>query len=94
MLANIAVLVDYYDCPEVIEIFSSMWIESLQDKLPIQYGRDMTLWLFISYVFQLDNIFSQMTKIAVTQSTEPVMTLELPIPSIVTGELFCSANSA
>ncbi|OBR10433.1 Nuclear pore protein-like protein [Colletotrichum higginsianum IMI 349063] len=83
MLAKIAVHVDYYDCLEVTEIFSSMWIESLQDKLPIQYGRDMILWLLISHVFQQDDIFSQMTKIAVTQSKEPVPTLELPIPSIV-----------
>ncbi|CCF37178.1 hypothetical protein CH063_08580 [Colletotrichum higginsianum] len=49
MLAKIAVHVDYYDCLEVTEIFSSMWIESLQDKLPIQYGRDMILWLLISH---------------------------------------------
>ncbi|KAJ0162450.1 hypothetical protein CTA2_4530 [Colletotrichum tanaceti] len=88
MLAKMAVLVDYYDCLEVIEIFSSMWIESLKNKLlnglPTQYGRDMVLWLLISHVFQQDDVFSQMTKIAVTQSKEPVLTMELPIPSIVT----------
>ncbi|KAK6215114.1 hypothetical protein QIS74_08133 [Colletotrichum tabaci] len=83
MLAKIAVLIDYYDCLEVIEIFSSMWIESLKKSLPTQYGRDMVLWLLISHVFKQDEIFSQMTKIAVTQSKEPVLTLELPIPSIV-----------
>ncbi|KAK1991092.1 hypothetical protein LX36DRAFT_694949 [Colletotrichum falcatum] len=62
ILAKIAVLVDYYDSLEVVEVFASIWIGVLKNKLPTQYGRDM---------------------IAVTQSTEPVPTLELPIPSIV-----------
>ncbi|TQN73720.1 hypothetical protein CSHISOI_01678, partial [Colletotrichum shisoi] len=84
MLAKIAVLVDYYDSPEVVEVFANIWIDALKDKLSTQYGRDMVLWLLISYVFQQEDIFLQMTKIAVTQSTEPVPTLELPIPSIVT----------
>ncbi|KZL64984.1 hypothetical protein CT0861_12834 [Colletotrichum tofieldiae] len=84
MLAKIAVLVDYYDSPEVVEVFASIWIGVLKNKLPTQYGRDMVLWLLISHVFQQDDIFSQMAKIAVTQSTGPVPTLELPIPSIVT----------
>ncbi|WQF76291.1 hypothetical protein CDEST_01305 [Colletotrichum destructivum] len=84
MLAKIAVLVDYYDSPEVVEVFASIWIGALKNKLPTQYGRDMVLWLLISHVFQQDDVFSLMTKIAVIQSTEPVPTLELPIPSIVT----------
>ncbi|WQF87603.1 hypothetical protein CDEST_12617 [Colletotrichum destructivum] len=84
MLAKIAVLVDYYDSLEVTEVYASIWIDGLNEKLPTDYSRDMVLWLLVSYVFQQDDIFSQMTKIAVTQSTEPVMTLELPIPSIVT----------
>ncbi|CCF34596.1 hypothetical protein CH063_01168 [Colletotrichum higginsianum] len=63
MLAKIAVLVDYYDSPEVVEVFANIWIGALKNKLPTQYGRDM---------------------IAVIQSTEPLPTLELPIPSIVT----------
>ncbi|TDZ28499.1 hypothetical protein C8035_v007586 [Colletotrichum spinosum] len=84
MLAKIAVLVDYYDSPEVIEVFTNIWIGELKDKLPTQYGRNMILWLLISHVFQKKGIFFQMTKIAATQSKEPVPTLELPIPSIVT----------
>ncbi|KAK2051181.1 hypothetical protein LY76DRAFT_599538 [Colletotrichum caudatum] len=84
MLAKVAVLVDYYDSPEVVEVFANIWIGALKNKLPTQYGRDMVLWLLISHVFQQDDVFSQMTKIAVIQSTEPVPTLELPIPSIVT----------
>ncbi|KAK6206184.1 hypothetical protein QIS74_13603 [Colletotrichum tabaci] len=84
MLAKIAVLVDDYNSSEVVEVFANIWIDALKDKLSTQYGRDDVLWLLISYVFQQEDIFLQMTKIAVTQSTGPVPTLELPIPSILT----------
>ncbi|TDZ36858.1 hypothetical protein CTRI78_v011225 [Colletotrichum trifolii] len=83
MLAKIAVLVDYYDAPEVVEVYANIWIDELEGELPTQHGRDMVLWLLVSHVFQQENVFSRMTQIAVTQSLKPVPTLGLPIPSIV-----------
>lgn len=86
MLAKLAVLVDYYDCHEAIEIYCPLWVGSLKDKLPDDYGRDMVLWLLISHVFQQDDIFRQMTQVAALKSDGPVRTMELPIPSIVVGK--------
>ncbi|EXF86038.1 hypothetical protein CFIO01_07606 [Colletotrichum fioriniae PJ7] len=83
MLAKLAVLVDYYDCHEVIEVYCPLWIGSLKDKLPDDYGRDMVLWLLISHIFQQDDIFRQMTQVAVLKSDGPIRTMELPIPSSV-----------
>ncbi|KAL2882827.1 hypothetical protein SGCOL_001517 [Colletotrichum sp. CLE4] len=86
MLAKLAVLVDYYECHEVIEIYCPGWIGSLSDKLPADYGRDMVLWLLISHVFQQYDIFQQMTRVAVLKSADPVRTMELPIPSSLVGK--------
>ncbi|KAK0369094.1 hypothetical protein CLIM01_13545 [Colletotrichum limetticola] len=83
MLAKLAVLVDYYDCHEVIEVYCPVWIESLRDTLPAEYGRDVILWLLISRVFKQDGIFQQMTQVAVSKSDDPIRTMELPIPSTV-----------
>ncbi|OHE94375.1 hypothetical protein CORC01_10303 [Colletotrichum orchidophilum] len=83
MLAKLAVLIDYYDCHEVIEIYIPRWINPLKINLPTNIGRDMVLWLLIAQVFQQDDIFQQMTQIAVLQTTDPVQTLELPVPSFV-----------
>ncbi|KAI3537971.1 hypothetical protein CSPX01_09768 [Colletotrichum filicis] len=83
MLAKLAVLVDYYDCHEVIEVFYSLWIEPLREDLPSLYCRDSVLWLLISHVFREDAIFKDMTGLAVLQSADPIQTMELPIPSIV-----------
>ncbi|KXH37002.1 hypothetical protein CSIM01_00066 [Colletotrichum simmondsii] len=87
MLAKLAVLVDYYDCHEVIEIYCPAWIGHLRNKLPVDYGRDMVLWLLISHVFQQDDIFQQMTQVAVLKSAGPVRTMELPIPSSLVGKV-------
>ncbi|KAK1990843.1 hypothetical protein LX36DRAFT_620201 [Colletotrichum falcatum] len=83
MLAKIAVLVDYYDCHEVVEVFASMWVDALKNQLPSECGRDLVLWLLISYVFQQDDAFAQITKTAVVKGQGPMPTTNLPIPSIV-----------
>ncbi|KID64478.1 hypothetical protein MAN_06652, partial [Metarhizium hybridum] len=56
-LAKFSVLVDYYDCHEITEFFADIWIEDLQLCLPTVYGRDSTIWLFVSWVFSSENIF-------------------------------------
>ncbi|KAK1971930.1 hypothetical protein LY78DRAFT_11921 [Colletotrichum sublineola] len=82
MLAKIAVLVDYYDCHEVVEVFASMWIDALKDQLPSECSRDLVLWLLIAHVFQHD-IFAKVTKTAVLAGRGPMPTMDLPIPPIV-----------
>jgi hypothetical protein len=81
LLAKIAVLVDYYELSlEVIEIFSTMWIENLRSTMPEICSRDLMLWVCISWVFKQPDIFQEATKVAVMYSTGPVQTMKLPIP--------------
>lgn len=43
-LAKIAILVDYYECLEVVvEMFSSKWMESLKSTIPEIFSRDVML---------------------------------------------------
>lgn len=56
-LAKFSVLVDYYDCHEITDLFANIWIEDLQLCLPTVYGRHSTIWLFVSWVFSDENIF-------------------------------------
>ncbi|KID63607.1 uncharacterized protein G6M90_00g064680 [Metarhizium brunneum] len=79
-LARFSVLVDYYDCHEITEFFANIWIEYLQLSLPTAYGRDSTIWLFVSWVFSSENIFKQMTRLAMTDSQGPLETVCLPLP--------------
>lgn len=51
-LAKIAVLVDFYQCHEAIEVWSKeIWLPRL-DWVFDSYGRDFVLELAISYIFR------------------------------------------
>lgn len=92
MLAKIAVLVDYYDCGEAIELYTDMWIIDLRAnvKIPTTYCRELMLWIWVSWVFRLSGEFELSTIVAIKQSTESIRNLALPIPSWITGMLFFS----
>ncbi len=51
LLAKIAVLVDSYQCHEVVELFAETWIRNLEPDLPSSYGRNLVLWLTVSCTF-------------------------------------------
>jgi hypothetical protein len=87
MLAKIAILVDYYECDESIQLFVDIWVADLEKKahIPQTYCRDLILWMWISWVFRLPELFKLITNVAIKQSVEPVRNLELPIPSWITG---------
>ncbi|KAK8867596.1 hypothetical protein PGQ11_006174 [Apiospora arundinis] len=80
MLAKISVLVDYYRCHEVVELFATCWILDLRPSLPRKYGRDLTLWLLISWVFSQEDLFKTLTKVAIRETAGPLQTMNLPIP--------------
>jgi hypothetical protein len=87
MLAKFAVLADYYECSESVDLFVNIWLADLRVKTPIPttYCRDLILWLWISWIFKLPELFKQVTAVAIVQSAEPVRNLGLPIPTWITG---------
>jgi len=92
MLAKIAVLVDYYECLEVVEIFSRIWIDELKQTVPGTYSRDTMLWICISWVFRQSDQFHLATIAAAKHCRGPVQTMGLPIPDAVIRE-FCDRSS-
>jgi hypothetical protein len=86
MLAKIAVLVDYYECAEAIELFTDLWIHDLkQTTLPTTYCRDLVLWIWVSWVFDIVGQFKEATAVVVRKSVESIRTLDLPIPERVSS---------
>ncbi|OBS14981.1 hypothetical protein FPOA_14011 [Fusarium poae] len=43
MLAKLAMIVDYYECHEIIELYADIWLERLKAEAPTVYGRDCVL---------------------------------------------------
>jgi hypothetical protein len=85
LLAKIAVLVDYYEFGETVELFSETWISSAKAKImrSLVYDRNLVLWMWVSWVFGVDDIFTETTATAIRQSKESLNTLKLPIPAIM-----------
>ncbi|KAF1997511.1 hypothetical protein P154DRAFT_278298 [Amniculicola lignicola CBS 123094] len=96
MLTKVAVLVDYWDCIEVVEILSEVWIEDLRktSTVPGTYCRDTILWLCVSWVFKLASEFDTTTRVVVRKATGPIRTLGLPIPPHVIDKLDDARNAA
>jgi hypothetical protein len=83
MLAEIAVIADYYNCDESIELFVDIWVADLESKTPVPatYCRDLVLWMWVSYAFKLSDIFKQTTSVAIKQCAGPFRDLGFPIPA-------------
>lgn len=86
MLAKVAVLVDYYECREAMYIWTTTWIDALEKELPKTFTRDILLWLWISWFFQLPARFKETTSIVMSWSNGSISNLGLPIPDQVIGE--------
>jgi hypothetical protein len=86
MLAKIAVIVDYYECHEVVEVFSTVGIEQLKETVPVTYSRDTVLWICISCVFHESDQLRLSAITAAKHSRGPIQTMGLPIPDTVICE--------
>ena len=82
MLVQIAAIVDYYDCHEVLELSVEMWLQNLEGQLPTGPDRSLFQWLYASYVFRRADIFEKSTKIAVEQTRGKLPTSSVPIAHV------------
>jgi hypothetical protein len=86
-LAKVAILVDYYDCGESVEVFVDMWMADLRVRasIPTQYCRNLILWMWVSWAFKLPDMFKQTTAAVIKHSAERVRDLGLPVPLWITS---------
>jgi hypothetical protein len=90
LLTKIAILVDYYNCDEAIEMYSTAWVETVRRKSPVPstYCRPLILWLCVSSIFRVADIFESATNVAIHWATNATLrTLDLPIAATVVGRL-------
>jgi hypothetical protein len=86
MLTKIAVLVDFYECWEAVDMWGSTWANGIKysEPVPLTYGRELIMWICVARVFGLVAEFKQATQTAIKQSHESIQISGLPIyPNIV-----------
>lgn len=85
MLAKLAMIVDYYECHETIELYANIWLEGLKPEVPKVYGRDCILYMLVSWVFSKTELFEKMTRLALRNSGKLIESENIPIPCNLLG---------
>lgn len=86
LLTKIAVIEDYYQFGEALDIFKEIWLKDLKRTgVPTMYCREVMLWMCAAWHFGAQEQFWEATMVVITQSKEDVDSLGLPIPRRVLG---------
>ncbi|KAF5243398.1 hypothetical protein FANTH_8220 [Fusarium anthophilum] len=84
LLTDIAILVDYYECHEIVEMFAENWIASIipEDEIERSNHRTNMARLFISWVFGKSELLDSVVKALLKVTAGPIKT-DLPLPSVI-----------
>ncbi|KAJ5805563.1 uncharacterized protein N7503_003165 [Penicillium pulvis] len=94
MLAKVTVIADYYECKNALYLLKDMWIKNVKGDIPTTLSRDLILWLWIAWFFELPAQFSWSTSMVMSQSDKPIDILGLPIPGIVIASMNVGREAA
>ncbi|KAF4485556.1 hypothetical protein FAGAP_11597 [Fusarium agapanthi] len=82
-LSHIAIIVDYYGCHEIMELVFAAWVSYLGP--PEEFVKqDSMRWLFISWVFRQEALFTTATKMLLLYDNGKYV-VDLPIPQPILG---------
>ncbi|KAI8953470.1 hypothetical protein F4801DRAFT_117097 [Xylaria longipes] len=87
MLVEIARIVDYLECYEVMEFFASTWISGLAKDIPVSYNTELLLWICVAGVFRKEEIFNRCTRLVIIENHSGIPTLGLPILPEISDEI-------
>ncbi|KXJ85006.1 hypothetical protein Micbo1qcDRAFT_106868, partial [Microdochium bolleyi] len=71
-------------CYEAVRLVSTIWLEGIRWKAPSALGRDIVLWLLISWTCQDPPLFETTTRTAILTTKGSFPILSLPIPEDIT----------
>ncbi|RGP78620.1 hypothetical protein FLONG3_3242 [Fusarium longipes] len=94
MLVKVAMIVNYYECLESVELYTDIWLEGLKSELPTVYGRDCILCVFISWVFSKPIMFRNMTQLALRHSQKLIEAEGFPILADILEDIDIARQSA
>ncbi|EKJ72064.1 hypothetical protein FPSE_07754 [Fusarium pseudograminearum CS3096] len=94
LLVKVAMIANYYDCLESVEVYTDMWLKTFESELPEVYGRDCILYLFLSWVFSRPIMFQRMTQLALRHSQKVIEAEDFPLPADIIEAIDISRQSA
>lgn len=91
LLVKVALIVNYYDCLESVEVYTDIWLKDFEHNLPRTYGRDCILYLFLSWVFSKPEMFQRMAHLAMRHSQKLIEAEDFPIPAVILRRLITNS---
>ncbi|KAJ0419673.1 hypothetical protein BJY00DRAFT_313820 [Aspergillus carlsbadensis] len=85
MLAKVAEIANHYQCKAAIGILQNIWIKALLEPDTTEFSRDLMLWLWIAFFFDLPDRFRQISSAVMSLSDGPIDPLGLPFPKELIG---------
>ena len=86
MFTKIAVIEDYYQFGEALDVFRDIWLENLRETgVPKTFCREVMLWICAAWTFDAQEQFREATMVATRHSKTSIDSLGLPIPHRVLG---------
>ncbi|KAL6890808.1 hypothetical protein GGI43DRAFT_414851 [Trichoderma evansii] len=87
MLSQITAIVDDLECQNSVWFFAKGWLSQIKGQIPRGMSEDLMRWILISFVFEESEIFKTVTGIAIGNSTDIMLTLDLPIRSKILEDM-------
>ncbi|KAI9371072.1 hypothetical protein BJX61DRAFT_544041 [Aspergillus egyptiacus] len=86
LLAQLAVIGDYYQCRKLVSFHADAWVSRLPVTSPV-HVREMMLWIWVAFWFGRAALFENYTAMVIRESEDPVTSLGLPFPSKVIDKI-------
>jgi len=89
-LTKVAQFVDEFKFDEAVEAYADRWITALAKSIPSTFSRQTIQWLYLAHVFQHQELFLKVSRLAIIKSTGPISELGtgFRIPEAVVGKSF------
>ncbi|KAH7131218.1 hypothetical protein EDB81DRAFT_950558 [Dactylonectria macrodidyma] len=84
--AKVAIVVDYYECHEVLKFVCDKWFHDLDSAF--SYSKDSILYMLVSWVFRRDDEMKLTSDLIIRHSKGQVTAQGLPLP----GEVMAAIN--
>lgn len=86
MMGKVTTIIDYYDCREVTDVFTTSWIKLLASALPETYGKESTVWLYLAHAYTKHDVLQKMAQLTCLGARRQPYTLGFVVPQRILGE--------
>ncbi|KAI1355165.1 hypothetical protein F5Y01DRAFT_328029 [Xylaria sp. FL0043] len=86
LLLEIARVVDYLGCFEVMSFYTSTWVRHIESEIPAKSTVKLLHWICIAAIFRENAVFKRCTRTVMIESRTEIPSLGLPVLSMISGE--------